>query len=85
MAMNWFVGERVTGRGVRGATWNRDAYDYGSGWYTVDVGPNSWLNVQAAGYVPATFNTNNYDPNNAGAIYLARQTPPTNGGGKGRK
>jgi sorbitol-specific phosphotransferase system component IIA len=83
MSMNWFVGDAVTHGGIVGASWNYNSYDYGSGWYYVAVGPNTWLNVQAAGHVGAWFNTDTYDPNNAGAIYLARQPPP-NGGTKKR-
>jgi hypothetical protein len=82
--MNWFVADSRTGAGIRGARWNYNWYDYGSGWYYVAVGPNTWLNVQATGYVGAWFHTDNYYPQNAGTIYLAVPPPPPNGGGKKR-
>jgi hypothetical protein len=85
MAMNWFVADGLTGGGIRGARWNYNWYDYGSGWYTVAIGPNTWANVQATGYVGATFHTDNYDPNNAGTIYLARQSTGGGGGGGTKK
>jgi sorbitol-specific phosphotransferase system component IIA len=80
--MNWFVGDGVTHGGIAGASWNYDWYDYGNGWYYVAVGANTWLQVSASGHVSATFNTDYYDPNNAGAIYLARQTTGGTGGKK---
>jgi len=80
--VNWFVADGTTGGGIAGASWNYNWYDYRSGWYYVAVGSDTWLTVQATGYVSATFNTDSYDPNNAGTIYLARQV---SGGGGGKK
>jgi hypothetical protein len=77
--VNFFVADGMTGAGITDATWNYNYYNYHSGWYYIAVGDDTWVTVQAPAYISATFNTNTDDPNNAGTIYLARQS---SGGGK---
>jgi hypothetical protein len=84
MAQLYYVYDASTRNAIRGATWNYAWYDYGNGYYYINVDDETWLNVSATGYISATFydDSNQDYPYLSGTLSLARSG---GGGGGGKK
>ena len=58
--MYLFVGDSTSGQAIMNASFNFDWYNYGTGWYYISVGANTWVFAAAPGYTSAWIDSDSY-------------------------